>query len=795
MLLMAVLWLCAHPVFATRWTLVNFGTNEASTVMPYPGWNQLLRHPAYTEFVDPDGNPDHAGITESGGIPEGDYAYYGVQGTNAINMQPGHTLVVTFYNRSDEYIYLPARLSVCDTNSPDPADGANPWHTISSTEYTLDGDWIPPYSLVEMEYYISNSNMVCAIDGPSSAGSNRVVNISKPDNDNRFVLTRIELTDEGDRVPPNAPTNLQVACIALTDEATNAVQLSWNAATDPGPYASGISRYLIYRNGALYDLVDPVVTEWLGNDLYYIDPNVAPDTPYSYTVTALDKAPFGLYPKANRPDSRVGNESAHAGPVTITTPFWNSITLVNPWTDLHYAGGIRLPYLASEPWAYASGGLTWYPSGNAGHNPATEWPGSLFGLTHINRGIAELNIPIPVLSTNIDDLPRAAWLHAEATNLWPVIYDGSSTPAGGTEHKVASIAYHPAAAGVGERLYYGLCNYYNTDPDAPSHGWIDTALATGFGAWHIGGMPPTNVYPGLTAAFLFAVPTNWAAAHLDGRSLWVGNTMLSGGAQICNGPSLYAVAPWSTGSLPTNGGSTAATMLLRYSPIGTVSNRVLNWHIDRFAQGGAWLETGGRHAIAISFRRPVGDFWYGDSRGNNNVYYDIPEPPFGDKGGSATAWRNTLMFYNPADLVDVAQGHRESWEPQPYALCDLQAFSMLTNVIEAEAGAICVSTSNNALFYIEQNGDPAYPDGYGLIHAWTLESGYQPTLQIHPESTNLAITWQTANDGRDYQLSASPSLDQPPWTNIGPAIIGDGSSQTARVSGAAGACFRLVTPD
>ena len=89
----------ALSVYAERWTLIDFGTNDATTQMAYPAWTNLLRHPTRTQYVNPDGNPDHGGLTETGGIPAGQWAYYGVSGSSPIAFQTGHTIVATLILR------------------------------------------------------------------------------------------------------------------------------------------------------------------------------------------------------------------------------------------------------------------------------------------------------------------------------------------------------------------------------------------------------------------------------------------------------------------------------------------------------------------------------------------------------------------------------------------------------------------------------------------------------------------------------------------------------------------------
>jgi hypothetical protein len=142
--------LCASAAHTTRWTLVDFGSNDVSTVTPYNGWTQVVRHAARTLFVDPDGNPDHAGLRVANGLNENQPAYFGIRGTVPIDFSPGNEIIVTFYNRSSGYPYPTMRVSFTDTNAPNPADPELPWYTIYNADIAINTTWVPPHTLFEM---------------------------------------------------------------------------------------------------------------------------------------------------------------------------------------------------------------------------------------------------------------------------------------------------------------------------------------------------------------------------------------------------------------------------------------------------------------------------------------------------------------------------------------------------------------------------------------------------------------------------------------------------------------------
>jgi chitinase len=93
-----------------------------------------------------------------------------------------------------------------------------------------------------------------------------------------------------DVTPPSVP-----AGVTATAQSTTSIRVTWTASTD----ASGISGYRIFRDGGAQPIATVQTTE-------YTDTNLAPNTTYTYTVSARD-------------DAVVPNESARSAPASATT--------------------------------------------------------------------------------------------------------------------------------------------------------------------------------------------------------------------------------------------------------------------------------------------------------------------------------------------------------------------------------------------------------------------------------------------------------------------------------------------
>ena len=413
-------------------------------------------------------------------------------------------------------------------------------------------------------------------------------------------------------------------------------------------------------------------------------------------------------------------------------PAWGGILaaqtggdLIQP-DDLHYLGAFRLPQDGGEGvgWMYSGQGLAYYPDGDP-NGPDDGYPGSLFGTGHDwTQYVSEISIPAPVISSghNMDDLNIAATLQP-FTDIRGDLF-------GTLEMPRAGLAYLPAQ---GEqttgKLYFTWGQHLEEMEAGPSHGWVEIDLSDPqrAGPWSIAGL---RHY--FTTDYLFPIPAKWAAENASGFLLATGR-FREGGQASC-GPALFAIAPWLEGNPPAPGAELPAVTLLQYGDYAAPDGQKLRdyQHADEWP-GGAWLTAGERSAVVFVGTKAIGESWYGFANGvvwpENGPYPEIPAPPNDVRGFWAERYEAQFIFYDPADLAAVARGEMDSWQPQPYAVLNLDdvlfgletAFDgrgMVGEQKTGRLGAAAFDPERGLLYVFEPT---ATVDGESIIHVWRGE--------------------------------------------------------------------------
>ena len=228
------------------------------------------------------------------------------------------------------------------------------------------------------------------------------------------------------------------------------------------------------------------------------------------------------------------------------------------------------------------------------------------------------------------------------------------------------------------------------------------------------------------------------------------------------GPALFAYRPWvdEAGTPAPSGMQLEETVLLLYeSSINTeaIERCVDNYqHPDEW-QGGAWITTGTGKSVVL-FARTKGTgakYWYGWVNPAGPEYPCVEQELVGEftlcrqadgtscppedltecaghndyRGWWSARFDAQFILYDPANLAAVAAGEMSSWEPQPYAVLDVDEFLFFSPPIwdqevlgtgvqrRNRIGAVAYDREGGHLYVLELFADEAKP----LVHVWRVQ--------------------------------------------------------------------------
>lgn len=426
--------------------------------------------------------------------------------------------------------------------------------------------------------------------------------------------------------------------------------------------------------------------------------------------------------------------------------------------QLAYLGAFRLPQAGERPLTFAYGGsaLTFNPEGDP-QGAGDGFPGSLYVMGHDRlpygelpdgNQVAEVSIPAPA-GGPLESLPTAEFLQD-----FEDIARGQF--AGLDELPRTALLYldHPL---TGPLLHLAWGQHFQEDEAVviPSHAWVTPNLSDpGFqGTWSIGSQSLYSVN-----GYLFEIPADFADAVAGGRPIATGRFRDGGWSGM--GPQLFAYRPWDEAGNPLPAGARLEeVVLLKYE--SSVASEDFSHALNGYAhgdewEGGAWLTTGdGRSAVVFAGTKAAGEKnWYGwvnpagaglpcvetELLGQFTLcrLADGSPCPEADLAGCAghndyRGWWSTrfeaqMIFYDPADLARVAAGQMEPWQPQPYAVLDLDEH-LLGNPAGVEPemigtgdqrryriGEMGYDRTNNLLYILELFADEAQP----VVHVWQV---------------------------------------------------------------------------
>lgn len=411
---------------------------------------------------------------------------------------------------------------------------------------------------------------------------------------------------------------------------------------------------------------------------------------------------YGVVNDGGSPGQRTGDGAFVAALPSPSVP----AARVAP-SDLEYLGAFRLPRGGERPLTFEYGGnaMTFRPGGDPG-GPADGFPGSLFVSGHDRMPygelpdgsrVAEIDIPVPMLSMEIEALPEARFLQ-------PLVDVTGGLFAGIDEIPRLGMQYLDRPE-TGPLVHLAWGEHLPPPPDRPTHAWFrpDLSSPAPRGAWFLEGLSPYAVN-----GYMLEIPRGWADANASGRVLGTGRYRDGGLAGM--GPALFAYRPWldSAGTPPAAGATLPATTLLQYASARDTESieRCLagTQHADTW-EGAAWLTTpSGKSAVLFAGTKGVGErYWYGfvNPAGPDlpcvagdfvNEYTTCrtadgtPCPAAelvecaghtSSRGWWSSRFAGRLLLYDPDDLARVAAGTTEPWTPQPYAFLDVDPYLYL----------------------------------------------------------------------------------------------------------------------
>ncbi len=390
-----------------------------------------------------------------------------------------------------------------------------------------------------------------------------------------------------------------------------------------------------------------------------------------------------------------------------------------------YRGFFRLPGPSGDSdWDYSGHGLTFFPDGDPG-GAGDGYPGSLFGFGHDHQlFVSEISIPEPTLGGDVGQANTAATIQS-FSNLAPGVFSAENMTI-----PRAGLTY---LADPQPRLHFAFGQHIQDFE--PSHGWafLDLKNPQPEGPWVFNGF--TNY---VTNDYLFSIPDEW------GQALGSGQFIASGRAReglwSGRGPGLFAYQPGDIDHpLPAGSKIEQVYPLLLYGEqqpdlpdlLSTEDQAVIDYHEADHWWGGAWLTKNDSAAVVLAGTKALGDEWYGFANGivwehdcaesDPPTCPDLPEWPFDNRGFWAENYQAQLIFYDPGQLISVARGEINSWEPQPYAILVLDEYLLDPNLNHGEykrdlVGAAAFDRENGLFYLVERLAD----EYRSVIHVWAI---------------------------------------------------------------------------
>lgn len=384
-------------------------------------------------------------------------------------------------------------------------------------------------------------------------------------------------------------------------------------------------------------------------------------------------------------------------------------------SNLVYKGAFKLPEgqdYETKTWDWGGNAAAYYKSGDK-TGADDGYPGSLFASGNAQKMyIGEISVPKPVKSAK----KKLSVLNT-ATNLQG-FYDISNGLFESKEIPRLGLTYlKKQGEQYSGKLYYNFGWHMQERMKKSSIGWFDIDLADANmkGPWKV-----KNKRNYATSNYLLNIPRKYSK-KLDGMKLGAGR--FRDGGQGGQGPSLYALAPWQEGNPPKAYSKLKNKTLLHYKTAYVDPDS--NFALDNYANsdqwgGGAWLTLKNKSAVIFVGFKGKGNCWYGYYDGT--VWPDnppFPEPGPGERGWWSDSFEAEILFYKSSDLIKVAKRKMAAYEPQPYAIKNIESkMFWKTSTEQRSIGGVTYDRKHNLLYVFEFRGDQKKQRP--LVHVWKI---------------------------------------------------------------------------
>ena len=430
---------------------------------------------------------------------------------------------------------------------------------------------------------------------------------------------------------------------------------------------------------------------------------------------------------------------------------------------LEYLGGFRVPAETVNGLGFAYGGQA------VAYDPSTN------SLYISSRGsVAEVSIPTPVNSSDVNAMPFASFLQPfedPTEGHLREVFDGDVKMDG-------LMVYGNRLYGTGY-IYFDASNEQRVSHYSRSRQLNQPSFSGWSQVWESG-------RSGFVAGMMAAVPSEWQA-KLGGPAL-TGQCCIPIIWRTSSGPSALTFDPTKIGQASVN-----ATALLYYPQehptLGSWSDvATVNPPFNMGTEISGMVVLAGTRTVLYFGRTGVGKGCYGSGTGDLSLVGTIPpgggepycyDPTSPYKGAHAYPYRYQMWAYDLNDFAAVKAGTKQPWDVVPYGVWPL---NLPTPEATVRLGGVGYDSQRQLLYVSQLRGDP---DGQErpLIHTFRVNAtpGAAPAPSNYVSSVTL-----TADKPAPQAVGTPVTFTAQPAGGVAPYqykwIVSNGNASTVAVN-------------